>query len=615
MSISNPSCVLTDTQIQEAFLAAPPLIQQQILDLTIKHPSWLRDLFPISEWPAGNGTVMQQLVFRGAMPPIERGFDNWSKQTNNTGCDPCTGPNCAYHWTAFGGNGFERKTTELMSREFRSPSYCIKEIQTTAHFMEVFAKIVENLYAQIDFFKEINIGQNVLTGLAKKFVVDSGGAKPNRQNPYVYRNTGTARLSMLNIELLEFFYEYMRRIPDAVPFDVVNGSPVFSIIASHQLLARLYRDDPNLRQDVRFSGLANDLLSKYNFMSTIRGMFIAAPVLYPRRFNLVNGDPVEVLPFVNDIPMEIGSFTGMNPAYEAATHEEVILHGKYPFKLFFMPTQTTLGENTSFGPEFSFMNNWMWVNPMTSEDPFRRVGYFATSAQIGISQQFSDAIFAILVERPKVTLMGAWLPEAPCPPTPVDCDNEVPAVGCPCPIVTAVIPNPITAGNYFVTFALGLDVAADDTVQLGTSTGGYVTGTVESVNADGTVVEFSFTQTIVCAADFFTTVYCDSTLGCYAEVEAYNPNCTDNTRADLVLSNPIKADTNADTVTVYFGDGTNSSATVVGTPNMATLVWTVDFGSTVFCDNKGGVIAICVPPGTDGSCGACGGPVVTACVT
>ena len=607
------NCTLTESQVQEAFLAAPPLISQQILDLTIKHPNWLRDLFETEEWPRGNGTLMEQLVFRGALPQIERGFDQWKKLSNNTGCSPCAGPDPSYNWTTFGGHSFERRITELMRREFKSPSYSVSEIQTTAHFKEVFAKIVENLYAQVDFFKEMNIALNFLTSLAKKFVVDSGGAKPNTQNPYVYRNIGSARLSTLGITMLEFFYEQMRRIPDCVPYDVINGSPIFSLTCSHQLLAHLYRDDQNLRQDVRFSGAANDLLTKYNFMSTIRGMFIAAPVLYPRRFNIVGGEPLEVLPFINGIPAEVGSYTGLNPAYEAATHEEVILNGKHPFKIFYMPTEQTLGANTSFGPESSLFNTWNWINPLTIQDPFRRVGYFANSAAIGLSQQFSDGIFAVLVERPRVTSMAVFLPEPTCPPEPVDCDNEVPGVGCPCPLILGWQANPITAGNFFISLATAIEAVADDEIQFGVDTGGYITGTVVDLSSDGKTVEVTFPEgTDLGICDHFTTVFCDNTLGCSASVLKYDRNCTDNTRIDLFLSNPIKADTAADVVTLYYGDGSSASATVV-LADMQSNKWIVDLGSTVFCDNVGGVISVCVPQSTDATCPACGGAGLVSC--
>jgi len=613
-------CVVSEADIQEAFLAAPPLISKNIYNLTIKQPRWIRDLYEVEEFPRGNGTQMQQLILRGQMPAIERGFAAWKKLNNNTGCDPCDGPDCAYNFTNFGGTGIERKLMQLMSRDFQSPSYCIKEIQTTAHFEQIFAQVVLNLYAQIDFFKEQNIGFNYLTELTKKFVVDSGGAKPNPGNPYVYRPLGTAKVSQLNIEMLERFYEWMRRIPDAIPYDVINGSPIFSLVCSHQLLARLYRDDPALRQDVRFSGLANDMLMKYNFMSTIRGMFIAAPILYPRRFNITagTGEPVEVLPFENGIPMEVGAFTGFNPNYEAATHEEVIIHGKYPFKVFYMPTETTLGQNTSFGPEFSFMNAWSWVNPMTMEDPFRRVGRFFTSATIGLAPQYSEAMFAILVERPSVTLMGSWLPPASCPPVPAECNNAVPASLCPCPLILGFAPNPVVAGQYFITLAVP-SVGSPTTIDFGLDTGGYITGTVVTISADKLSVAVTFPQgTNLGICDHFTSVFCDNTLGCFASVMAYDLNCTNSDQLNVTLSNPIKAITAGDDVVVTFGDGTTRTVDVVS-GDMTTNVWVLDMGTAaqncVAANQSGGLISVCVPTATNATCPGCGGATFTQCST
>jgi len=609
------SCVITQADVVEGFLAAPPLISQQIMDLTIKHPSWTRDLPKFTEFPRGNGTEFQQIVFRGEMPKIERGFNSWKLLNNNSGCNPCA-ENCSYNTTQFGGSGLERKAARMMSRDFVSPNYCIKEIQTTAHFEQVFAKIVENLYAQTDFFKDQNVSFNALTELAKKYVVDSDGAKPNTGNPYRYRAIGTKRISMLNIDMLEFFYEYMRRIPDCIPYDVVNGAPIFSLIASHQTLARLYRDDPNLRQDVHFSGMANDMLEKYNFMSTIRGMFIAAPILYPRRFTITptTGEPVEVLPYVNGIPMEVGSFTGFNPLYEAATHEEVLLHGKYPFEILFMPTETSLGQNTSFGPEFSWFNNWSWINPLTTTDYFRREGFFATAATIGIAPQFSDGIFGILVERPKQGLMAAWLPEASCPPVPLSCSNSIPAGSCPCPLITGFMQNPITLTQFYIYLAVPITASPSDVIQFGLDTGGYLSGTVVSLSADGKTVLVTFPGgTTVGTCDHFTTIFCDNTLGCFANVKSYDINCSDNTRLNLVLSNPIKA-VALDNITIYYGNGSSATVQVISQDSTNNTI-IVDVGATAFCDQVGGVLALCVPTATNATCPTCGGPTITQCAT
>jgi hypothetical protein len=610
-------CNVCAQDIQEAFLQAPPLISSQIIDLSIQHPNWYRDVFEVEEFPRGNGTIQEQLVYRAAKPQIERGFNLWKRLNNNminNGCNACAGPDCSYNWTIWGGYGLERKVMEMMHRDFRSPEYCISEIQTTAHFEQLFAKIVENLYAQVDFFKELNIGQNVLTQLAKKYVIDSNGAQPNPGNPYVYRNVGAARLATLNIMLLEFFYEQMRRLPDCVPYDVIDGSPIFSLECSAQLLSHLYRDDAQLRRDARFSGAANDLLMKYNFMSTIRGMFIAAPILYPRRFNLaaVTGEPIEVLPFVNDVPSEVGAYTGVNPGYELATHEEVLIHGKYPFKVYYMPTETTLGANSSFGPEYAYFNSWQWVNPQTIQDPFRRVGFFATSATIGISQQFSNGIFGVLVERPSVRTMAVFLPETACPPQPVECNNSVPATSCPCPLILSVVHNPVTPANWFIAFAVPYTVGVGGTILLGLDNGGYITATVVAVDATFKYFEVTFPEGVTPeTCSHFTSVFCDDSRGCSADVLSAS-DCNQVGTVQLVLNHAIKAEV-GEVITIYYGDGTTGTGIIVAVDLIHNVYVITTSGP--LCQTRG-ICSVCVPPETDATCPACGhGPVITQCVS
>lgn len=608
--------------VQEGFLAAPPLINQQMYDLSVKHPNWLADVGEVEEFPRGAGTIIEQIIFKGARPQIERGWAQWRTLNNNSGCNPGTGPDCNYNWTLWGGYGFERKVAQLMGRDFRTPDYCINEIQTTAQFREVMAKVIENIFAQRDFFREFSIGQNTITGLTKKYVVDSSGPRYKPANIYAYPDVGSATLSALNIEMLQFFYEQMRRAPSTIPYDVIDGAPIFALECSHQLLARLYRDDQTLRQDVRFSGLANDLLTKYNFMSTIRGMFIAAPILYPRRFNIVGGEPIEVLPFVNGVPADVGFYTDINPGYEAATHEEVIIHGKNPFKLFYLPTESSLGNNMTFGPEPSFLDTWLWVNPTTDCDPFRRTGFFASSIKLAIAPQFSDGMFSILVERPSIGLMFMQNPQPLCPVDPPTCDNTIPVGSCPCPVVAAVLPDPFTAGNWDFTFFLPITGSAMDDVVFNLSNGGTITGTLVQISSDGLVAEITMpdgfngdvsqVQTIACT----TQLYCSSKVVCASDCRSGETD-----QVNVTLVQPIIADTAADIVYACMGDGTVQHLAVVSV-NMATLVWTLEYaagygptddptgaGDTaltadIVCDRLG-IIKLCVPPATDASCPEC----------
>ncbi len=609
-------------KVQEGFLAAPPLINQQMYDLSVKHPNWLADVGEVEEFPRGAGTIIEQIIFKGSRPQIERGWAQWKTLANNSGCNVQEGPNCNYNWTKWGGYGFERKVAQLMTRDFRTDDYCINEIQTTAQFREVVAKIIENIFAQRDFFREFSIGQNALTGLSKKYVVDSSGPRYNPNNVYAYAPTGTASLSALNITMLEFFYEQMRRAPSTIPYDVVDGAPIFALEASHQLLARLYRDDPNLRQDVHFSGLANDLVSKYNFMSTIRGMFISAPILYPRRFNLVAGAPVEILPFVNNIPAEIGAYTDLNPAYEAATHEEVLIHGKNPYKTFYLPTEASLGNNMTFGPEPSFLDTWLWVNPSTDCDPFRRTGFFASSIKIAIAPQFSDGIFGILVERPSRSLMFMPNPSPTCPVTPASCDNVIPVQTCPCPVVASVTQDPMDLDDWFFTFFEPVTGSPSDTITFTLDNDGTIAGTLVAISADTLTAQVTMPAGFDGTTGHIVTVSCTSQETCSAGVVcASDCRSGETNQVELTLTNPILGDTAGDIIYACFGDGTVQHLSVISV-NQATLTWTVEyatgFGPTddptgagdtalnadMICDRLG-IAKICVPPATDATCPAC----------
>lgn len=595
---------LSPTQVSNAFLGSVPYIADEILDLSMKFPSFMADLPDFMEFPLGVGTQFNQIVFKSEMPQIERGFENWKTLSDNSGCAPCAGPDCAYNITPLGGTGFDRRAARLMTRDYQSPSYCIKEIQTTFQFEAVMAKIIQNLYAQLRFIKEQNVIFNAFTEQLKKYVIDSDGPKANPQNPYVYRRAGSATLGTLNIELLTRFYEQMRRDPSAIPYDTVDGNPIFAMELSAELLSRLYREDPQLRQDVRFSGLANDNLLKYNFMYSIRGMFIAAPILYPRRFNAVagTGEFVEVLPVVNGIPMAVGSYTGQNGAYDEAEYEEVTLHGKYPFKILYMPTAATLGQNTSFGPEVSWLDNLIWINPQTSQDPLRRVGNFMTTATIGIAAEFSDAMYGLLVKRNTLGLTFAQNPVATCPVEPPSCDNSVPDVLCPCPLILSYFVSPID-GSVILNLAVPIDVSAEDEVQFGLLTGGYITGTVVDLSEDGKSVQVTFTGDPDLSCDQFTTIFCDNTMGCSSDVVRYSVVCTDATRLSLVLANPVKGDI-GDTINIYYGSGDSAAVTIIS-QDYTTNTLVVDLGGTAFCDQQCGVIGVCVPTAADATCGAC----------
>lgn len=621
-------CQVTHENFNQAFLAATPEIAEEIKDYTVRTPTWLADIFDMVPWTS-NQNMMQELIFRGSMPEIERGFQRWKQLAEAAGCSPCT-TDCSYNWTTFQGHAMERRMVQLMRREFKSPEYCVSEIASTYEYEQVFAKVVENMQQQVVFFKEHSIGMNFLTGIAKKLIVDGGGIKGNRQDPYVYPPLGTATLSKLNRRILVRIYEGMRRRTDVLPFDTQNAQPIYAISASDELIDDLFVNDATTRQDLRFSSGVDALLTRYNFMSSIFGMFINAPLLYPRRFNLVTGVWVEIFPFINDLPLEVGVFTDLNPAWESARFEEVLIYGMKPFKVFYRGPVTTLGSGTDFGPAPTFMDTWQWVNIQTDCDVFRRQGFFATQAEIALSAEYSGGVYGLMVERPPTNLLASYYDLPICPSTPVNCGNEIPAVGCPCPLVTEFQVNPIN-GRYFISFAVPVTGVVGGAIQLGTTNGAFVTGTLQGVAADNRTVEVSFPAgTVIDDCKGFTEVYCVNTLACSSFV-SLSCDCRggETGQLKLVLEEPIKALAVGQTIIGYAGDGTEVTFIIAGT-DLSKNTWFVSYapgsgptddptgltpagGISDFNCDRNGVVRVCVPPSTDASCPACSTTPITPC--
>lgn len=625
------TCQTTFEVFNQAFLAGTPDIAAEILDFSYKMPMWLADLWDLKRWEATD-SVMQQLVFRGSLPEVERGFNRWKQLHSSAGCEPCVN-DCSYNFTTFQGHGFERRLISLMRREFKTPDYCVNEIKSAHEFELTFAKIIENIQTQVAFFKEYNIGLNFLTGIAKKLVVDSGGIKGNPSDPYVYRPLGSATLSKLNFRMLTKLYEGLRRRSDVIPFDVQNGQPIYAISASDELMDDLYIADANAHQDLRFSSGVDALLNRYNFIASIRGQFINAPLLYPRRFEVIGGEWVEIFPYVNGIPAEIGSFSDLNPAWENATYEEVLIYGKSPFSVFYREQITTLGEGSTFGPEPSFMNQWLWVNVQTDCDPFRRQGYYATAIEMALAPQYSGGVYAIMVPRPPQSQTAVFFPADTCPPTPVDCDNDVPDVtACPCSLVLSALADPFNPGRYTLVFAAPILVNVGDNIQLAIETGGYLQGTVIAESSDAKTLSVQFSANVVVSnCNTFTAVFCDNTLGCSSDVlSTCDCRAGETGNFKVILANPIKALTAGQTVIGFMGDGTQQDFDVVSADvqtNQWVLEYSAGFGPTdnptggagdsdeadLVCD-RNGIFRLCVPPATDATCPACGtGPVSTPC--
>lgn len=232
-------------------------------------------------------------------------------------------------------------------------------------------------------------------------------------------------------------------------------------------------------------------------------------------------------------------------------------------------------------------------------------------------------------------MVAEFFPANVCPPTPVVCNNDVPAIiTCPCPLVLSAVLDVFEAdATYTVTFGVPIDAVALDQILLGLDTGGYLTGVVQDITADGKTLSIQFAAgTVITNCNGFTAVFCDDTLGCSSPVlSACDCRASQTGEIKVILSNPIKAATPGQIVTGYMGDGTRQDFVVVSA-DMQTNTWVLEYapgfgptddptgaGATVLEDDlvcdRNGIISLCVPPATDPTCPACSGPVITPCAS
>lgn len=618
-------CIPTDNTTQ-AFIANAPLIGSTIKNMELEAPNWYRDLLKPQPWPEDGGLSIQELEYHGELPKVEEGFDSWELLDDPSGCGVICTPNCGYNFHSLEGNAFNSRTFRIMRKDFMTDDFCVTSISSTRQFEQVFAAMVQGFYNQIAFHKEVNVGQNFISQISKKYMIDSAGYKVNSGDPYAYLPLGTTVLSAMTIEGMEFFYQQLRMLPRIQPLGMSNNMPLYAAVASPEFFSSLYRDDPKIRTDLRAAAAGNaqygdDLIQRYALNYTIRDMFLPINYLTPRRFYWDAGNTrwVRVLPWVKGVKGTVGTYTDVNPKYmdpSYATHEEVVIHGLDPIALMTRQDPSTLGEGSSFGPQpgDGFWDNFQWSNPETRDDPGRLVGRYWTRAQIALIAR--GDVYAILVPRkPLGSMVRFYDTNLTCPPDAVACSNALAAPGCPSPTIAAFYPDPVAAGHYYVSFTVPVSALAGDTIVLESTTHGFVNAVVDTggVSSDSKTFRVAISGTVPVCDRFFRT-FNALDLSCSSAVLRYEVNPADNTQLNLVLRNAIRSYTNGASVTLRYGDGTSVVATIVSAGiDMMSNVWRVDIGSSAFVDNVNGVSSICVPTATIATCPSCTGTTDAQC--
>lgn len=609
MGILDPNCPCSPEAVDLAFRESEQFIDRQIADRTYMLRRFMVDMAPVREFPDGVGYDLAKIRFYGDIGPQWDGFDGWREEARSRSAFGHRDAHdaCGYNWEVV-GHGFEQLHYKLMTRDLKTIPICVHDIRNFWEYQQFQNLIFKNL-TEITANQREQLNRNSLIGFSVKHVITSAGLQVNPQNPYQLPNLTGVTLGRLNYRVATRLYNALLREAGAYALEVIDGRPVFGLIGSDETFDDLFMETPEIRQDLRDSSFVDDLLKRYNFRQTLRGLFLLMPDMYAPRYKLdAAGNLIRVFPYERDVMIESGTRPAPNPEYETAPFELLIVLTKDPFALRARRAISTVGGETNFEAETG-MFEWKWHNPERWCDPNRRIGFYYANGRIGIEPGDFTDMPAVLVQRRPVTLDAAFWPAAVCPPTPVNCDNELAAQGCPCPQVVDCCEDFTSNQILQLKFSSPITEVAEDPITIRLANGGTATGTVVAVSADAKAASIDFGEPVQCEPGFYVEVLCVAIDVCSADVVIETQNATNAAHRDLRLEQLLKATAIVTATVTAILDTGEAVDVVIEAIDTDSVTYTVSSAE----DLTGKCIKVlCIPPALDAACPACQ-PALVAC--
>lgn len=221
------------------------------------------------------------------------------------------------------------RTTNLRHLAIETPYFCIEDIRNAMKFREqldIHNRILADVswwvwrdryYTDYYTTAQHKISINQASGLledASAYPATGGGAN--------------GELQQYHLQQLALNYVIREGGMDAPARDMDTNAPVIELILSQEMSDHLIRNNPELRQDVRYAMMGekwrSPLMPDFYAKRRSFGGFTHNIEAYPRRFNIVNGVYVEV-PVWDASTTTIGDESVINPDWLTAQAEEVIM--------------------------------------------------------------------------------------------------------------------------------------------------------------------------------------------------------------------------------------------------------------------------------------------------
>lgn len=204
---------------------------------------------------------------------------------------------------------------------------------------------------------------------------------------------GGTQLSLLTNGILAKIRQQMiRQGAGREPLDRVDGAPIFGLITDSET-SDLLKTEVGIREDLRFAGRANELLTPLGVERPYKNFFHIIDDFAPR-WNFTAGAWVPVYPyfFVN---ADLGLKLINNPLYDEAMYMDSIVFHKEVMKTLVPNPTIGTGAGVAFDA-VEYRGLWKWLNiPHAVDNPDGTIGFFRGVLSSGSKPIFPEFGYVI----------------------------------------------------------------------------------------------------------------------------------------------------------------------------------------------------------------------------
>jgi hypothetical protein len=317
------------------------------------------------------------------------------------------------------GHGIARQNYYGWETALRTPDICINDIKWTTEFQQQVGLIFKHL-ADITIQTWENLGREGYMFFNRNLVCSSGS--PDGAT-FTYDPFTSTRITMdsdipigmINWRWLRWHHQYLALQNRGSASGMINGMPIWPLIADPADVDDMIRADSVLREDIRYSNKASILIDNYMALETIRNMFaMNYDIMTPRFDEISNAAGVRTLervaPF-EKIAVNIGTRPKISAAYMNAQYGIAHIYLKDTFSIEVPPAgPASAGGGTSFGIVPGLMGKFEWMNIQTPDDNrYKEKGHYDSRYQGFLKpEDFSGEGINILYKRVVNTPLQLW---------------------------------------------------------------------------------------------------------------------------------------------------------------------------------------------------------------